>query len=65
MVKLTPEQRRKFVREAKEFSTFQWRGERWLYEGASLAAKKQTVRRAMVAYGATQPLRLSEQFHDE
>jgi hypothetical protein len=68
MVKLTPEQQREFVRdEPKSFQPFNgaW-GARGYTKVHLLAAKKQTVRRALVtAWRNTAPNRFSEQFKDE
>ena len=68
MVKLTPEQQREFVR--KEPSVFQPFNGAWGASGCTkvhlLSAKKQTVRRALVAaWHNTAPKRLAEQFQDE
>ncbi len=68
MVKVTPEQQRKFVRdEPKVFQPFNgaW-GSRGCTKVHYLAAKKQTVRRALVAaWRNTAPKRLCEQFQEE
>ncbi len=68
MVKLTPEQQQEFVRE--EPKSFQPFNGAWGASGCTkvhlLAAKKQTVRRALVAaWRNTAPKRLSEQLQDE
>jgi len=68
MVKLTPEQQRAFVQdEPKVFQPFNgaW-GARGCTKVRLLPAKKQTVRRALVAaWRNTAPKRLSEQFQEE
>ena len=68
MVKLTPEQQRKFVREGpKVFQPFNgaW-GARGCTKVHLMLANKQTVRRALVAAWCNiAPKRLSEQFKDE